>query len=107
MSLAKRWKDADQDTFIAAMICDPFVKIAPFRNLSRYFAPLMISSLMQRLWKRFFPTEPVPPSLHGQVMSYLNNTGEFEMLPGAINTLLDARSQEVRLSLTTIYMHLI
>lgn len=52
-SLEKRWKKADQEVFIAAVILNPFFRLEAFKS-TQTFSISSISHLMHRLWLRFF-----------------------------------------------------
>jgi hypothetical protein len=56
-SIEKRWAKTDQDSFLAAVILNPYLRLQPFKPGCRYSAPAGVYELMTRLWKRFFPME--------------------------------------------------
>ncbi|KAI5998190.1 hypothetical protein EDD15DRAFT_2162292, partial [Pisolithus albus] len=74
-SLEKRWKNCDQDVYIAAVVLNPIYKIAPFAkipqlNLAGIFA------LICKLWTRFFGSSP-PHELFMELQDYLGNKGTY------------------------------
>ena len=93
-SLEKRWANADQDIFIAAVVLNPFFKHAPFKGLSR-FQPTNIHSLFIMLWNRFFPEDRAPVTLHQNVLDYLRETGDFMTLQTTKMACLGISEQKV------------
>jgi len=93
-SLEKRWANADQDVFIAAVILNPFFKHAPFKPLSR-FQPASIYNLFAILWNRFFSEQAAPLSLYKNVLDYLRETGDFMTLRVSVMTCLKLSEQQV------------
>ncbi|TBU60358.1 hypothetical protein BD310DRAFT_975881, partial [Dichomitus squalens] len=48
--------------------------------------------ILSRLWRRFYPDEPVPGSLFTEIQEYFDNTGNFESL----HMTMDAISSQAR-----------
>jgi hypothetical protein len=94
-SLEKRWRNTDQDIFIAAVILNPFFKHKPFKPLNR-FRPTCIYQLFITLWNRFFPEEVAPTvNLYRNVIDYLRETGDFSPLRMSVMACLTISEQEV------------
>ena len=94
-SLEKRWSNADQDVFIAAVILNPFFKHRPFKPLHR-FRPASIYQLFLKLWTRFFPEEAAPiATLYENVIDYMKETGDFVALSSSVMACLDMSERKV------------
>lgn len=93
--LKKRWLNTDQDTFIAAVVLNPFFKHRPFKPLQR-FRPASIYELFITLWTRFFPNEDPPlVALYQNVIDYMRETGDFMMLQTSVTACLHISVQKV------------
>lgn len=57
-SIEKRWTKTDQDSFLAAVILNPYIRQRLFKNGSPYSTIASVFNLFVRLWKRFFDREP-------------------------------------------------
>lgn len=75
-SLDKRWAKADQSVFIAAVVLHPGLMISPFRK-EGWNTRAGLYTVFGDLHKRFFPDDPIPPSLSQDIKDYLDNRGEF------------------------------
>ncbi|KAF9028151.1 hypothetical protein BDZ89DRAFT_951619 [Hymenopellis radicata] len=75
-SLESRWKNADQEIFIAALILNPFYRTAPFNTLS-CFNNASVTRLLIALYKRLYKVAP-PADFHSTLTSYLHGTGLFK-----------------------------
>ncbi|KAJ2977735.1 hypothetical protein NUW54_g11382 [Trametes sanguinea] len=93
-SLEMRWGKADQDVFIAAVLLNPFLKVAPFHRVSQIFSTAAIYSLLERLWKRFYPALPIPPSFYDTVTAYLRESGEFSGLSITREAMMNAAREK-------------
>ncbi|EJF60609.1 hypothetical protein DICSQDRAFT_62505 [Dichomitus squalens LYAD-421 SS1] len=91
-SLEMRWAKADQDVFIAAVVLNPWIKMRPFRPNMQLFTEAAFHVVLTRLWKRFYPDEPVPTSLFTEIQEYFDSTGNFESL----RTTMDAIESQAR-----------
>lgn len=78
LSIEKRWKKADQELFIAAVILNPFFRTTPFAPLP-FLNNAGVHALLGGLWTRFYSQSP-PPEFHGQLTEYLGGTGFFRNL---------------------------
>lgn len=79
-SLEKQWAACDKGVSIAAVILNPFIKIAPFKRCSDLVSLASIYGLFSGLWKRLFQTSEVPTDLYTDLRNYLSNKGEYEGL---------------------------
>lgn len=84
-SAERRWANCDQEVFIAAVIVNPFYKVAPFSKI-----PLTtragLATLFGRLWLRFYNTS-APLDLFTDLEKYLASSCEFaymEMYKSAV-----------------------
>ncbi len=75
-SLESRWKNADQEIFIAALILNPFYCTAPLNTLS-CFNNASVTRLLLALYKQLYKVDP-PPDFHSTLTSYLHGTGLFK-----------------------------
>ncbi|EJF56157.1 hypothetical protein DICSQDRAFT_72102, partial [Dichomitus squalens LYAD-421 SS1] len=91
-SLERRWAKADQDVFIAAVVLNPWLKMRPFQPNMQLFTEAAFHVILSRLWRRFYPDEPVPGSLFTEIQEYFDNTGNFESL----HMTMDAISSQAR-----------
>ncbi|EKM49170.1 uncharacterized protein PHACADRAFT_201944 [Phanerochaete carnosa HHB-10118-sp] len=75
-AIEARWKKADQDAFIAALILNPFHKTRPLQPLFS-FSVGGVYALLSCLWEHFY-TVPVPVTdLLEDVQEYLMKSGHF------------------------------
>jgi hypothetical protein len=77
-SLEKRWSNADQDVFIAAVLLNPIHKAAPFVKSSKFTAAA-IYSLFYRLWTHFY-RESIPAKFFQELKHYFEESGQYENL---------------------------
>ena len=84
-SIDQRWKKSDQEVFIAAVVLNPYIKTAPFRQLP-FLTNAGLLALFKRLWLRFFTTE-APLELHRNLQNYMNSSGAFQDLSSYAETL--------------------
>ena len=82
-SIEKRWANADQGPFIAAVILNPLLRTAPFYSHPS-FSLANIHLLMRSLFTRFFPNDP-SPWLFDSLSDYLEMRGEFLSMEDIIN----------------------
>ncbi|KAJ3497528.1 hypothetical protein NLJ89_g10338 [Agrocybe chaxingu] len=85
-SIELRWKKSDQDVFIAAVILNPFIKVAPFRRDPGIVSFASINNLLSHLWTRFFGEAP-PESLSDEIHAYFDGTPPFKLLQGTCERL--------------------
>lgn len=78
-SIEQRWKKADQEVFIAAVLLNPFFRSAPFAPLE-VLNNAGIHALFDRLWRRFFRDSHPPADFHLHVSDYLRKEGFFTNL---------------------------
>lgn len=86
-SIEKRWAKADQDVFVAAVLLNPFVKVAAFAARVPFLTRAGVLELMKRLYRRFFSvTESATQldqhllQLNSNLEDYLNGTGICESM---------------------------
>jgi len=82
-SIKKRWKNSDQEPFIAAVLLNPQLKISTFRPHSS-FSLANIHQLFQSLFLRFFPDE-TQPWLFDSISEYLEGKGDFSSMEAIIH----------------------
>ncbi|KJA26430.1 hypothetical protein HYPSUDRAFT_120776, partial [Hypholoma sublateritium FD-334 SS-4] len=77
-SIEKRWQKTDQEVFVAAVILNPFYRLAPFgTRLNNADVALIIV----RLWQRFNKSRDVPsPEFLSQLQDYLTLKNMFSGL---------------------------
>ncbi|KAI0349577.1 hypothetical protein OH77DRAFT_1414734 [Trametes cingulata] len=95
-SLEMRWSKADQDVFIAAVLLNPYVRMRPFHRLAHIFSPAAIYALFDRLWQRFYPSEPVPATFYNSVTNYLQEREEFAGLSLTKSAIENAAKAQVQ-----------
>ena len=87
-SAEKRWKAADQDIFLAAIILHPGLKLCPLNP--EIFSYADIYMLFTHVYLCLFPdTITAPSALKEDVKAYLDNTGRFKGLAHLYITRLD------------------
>lgn len=83
-SLEMRWKKADQETFVASVLVNPFYRAEPFAA-STFMNIAGICSLLTRVWKRLNNTSDPPPTEFAEhVSNFLQGRGYFIDLPTQI-----------------------
>jgi hypothetical protein len=92
-SIEKRWNNSDQPPFIAAIILNPLLKIAPFSSHS-FLTLASIHQLLRSLFVRFFPGEE-PPWLFTDVSEYLEGKGNFSPMEDIISEVRKGRAPDV------------
>ncbi|KZT10484.1 uncharacterized protein LAESUDRAFT_711646 [Laetiporus sulphureus 93-53] len=78
-SIESCWSKADQEVFIAAVILNPFYKIAPFACIN-IFTNAGITMLIRWLWLHFFKSEVPLIQLGSELLEYLGSTGSYESM---------------------------
>lgn len=81
-SIETRWKNSDQDVFIAAVILNPLYRRRPFRKQVA-FNNASITALITKLWRRFMKkpdTVNPPDELLDDLDHWLKGTGMFATL---------------------------
>ena len=105
-SIERRWKSCDQDAYIAAVVLNPLLKMAPLSTNSPSTTPSAIWAIIQRLWKRFYQ-EDAPLTLFGELSDYLNGRNRYAQLEQWATNAANLAKMQVRqyllLSLTHIY----
>ncbi|KAI5980379.1 hypothetical protein EDC04DRAFT_2553755, partial [Pisolithus marmoratus] len=74
-SLERRWRNCDQDVYIAAVVLNPVYKTAPFAKISQLNLA-GVFALICKLWTRFFGSSP-PDELFTELQDYLGNKGAY------------------------------
>jgi hypothetical protein len=92
-SLEKRWANADQDVFIAAVLLNPIHKAAPFVKSTKFTA-VAIYSLFSRLWTRFY-NESIPDKFFHELKDYFEESGQYEDLKVWIPALRQRATEQV------------
>lgn len=92
-SLEKRWANADQDIFIAAVFLNPIYKAAPFMK-SANFTVAAIYSLFSRLWTRFYD-ESIPSTFFFELKDYFDESGQYGHLQKLIPILQERAMEQV------------
>jgi hypothetical protein len=107
-SIESRWSKAEQDVFIAAVILNPTLKLAPFNttNRTRIFSLASILALCSRLYTRFYGG-PEPAELHSNLRDYFDNQGIFVDLPSYMDTIIKEATAKVSLTSLKITRELI
>lgn len=91
-SIERRWKSCDQDVYIAAILLNPLLKMAPFARIP-LTAPVNLWAIIKHLWKRFYNKDP-PFTLFTELTSYLLGKDRYSgLLEWANNIKLAADSQ--------------
>jgi hypothetical protein len=85
-SAERRWSRCDQEVFIAAVIINPFYRVAPFNNIS-LTTRAGLAALFTRLWLRFYGGD-VPVELLTDLERYLDSSGDFAYMDLYKNSLL-------------------
>ena len=78
-SIERRWKSCDQDAYIAAIVLNPLLKMAPLSTNSPWTTPSAIWTIIQRLWKRFYKQD-APLTLFGELADYLHGRNRYAQL---------------------------
>ncbi|KAF7794103.1 hypothetical protein EIP86_005233, partial [Pleurotus ostreatoroseus] len=78
-AIEARWEKVDQDVFIGAVILNPFHRTRPFKPL-QIFTVGGTFTLLERLWKRFFPRQELPISFWREVKDYLSQADDFTQM---------------------------
>lgn len=98
-SIERRWKNGDQDVYIAAIILHPLLKTAPFAKIP-LVAPANIWILIQRLWKRFYKAD-APTEIFSELDEYLNNKNMYAALSEWSEQI--RRNAEIKVSRRILY----
>ncbi|KIJ14387.1 hypothetical protein PAXINDRAFT_40906, partial [Paxillus involutus ATCC 200175] len=85
-SAERRWSHCDQEVFIAAVIINPFYRVAPFNNIS-LTTRAGLAALFTRLWLRFYGGN-IPVELLTDLERYLVSSGDFTYMDTYKNSLL-------------------
>ena len=75
-SLEKRWAAANQDSFIAAVILNPFLRGKCFSRANAVLTPIGLCNMLKRLHLRIFRCE-VDSQFQSAFMDYYNSRAEF------------------------------
>ncbi|KIJ19530.1 hypothetical protein PAXINDRAFT_68982, partial [Paxillus involutus ATCC 200175] len=86
-SAERHWSRCDQEVFIAAVIINPFYRVAPFNNIS-LTTRAGLAALFTRLWLRFYGGDDVPVELLTDLEWYLDSSGNFAYMDLYKNSLL-------------------
>jgi len=93
-SLETRWGKSDQEIFIAAVLVNPFFRMAPFAALP-VFSKARIRLLFTKLYRRFFNTPP-PTEFIARTYDFLDGKGFFDGLDGQVKYELETALNEVK-----------
>jgi len=115
-SVEKRWKEADQEVFIAAVLLNPFFRSLPFAPIN-ILVRANVFTLLERLFRRLFPKEDYDFAFHDDVTAFFAGTHHFGSLQQRCKTLLsqaqrfkqqpELRSPEVRCSFSAENAHVL
>jgi len=75
-SLEKRWAAADQETFIAAVVLNPFLHGRCFSRANAMLTPIGLCNMLKRLHLRIFRCD-VDAEFQSAFMDYYNGRAEF------------------------------
>ena len=107
-AIEARWRKADQEVFIVAIILNPFHKTRPFKPIQQTTLGA-IYAMLDRLWRQFFSNsqgnaEAPPPELWTELNDYLHNRGRFQELDANVRA-LKLRADAAVSGYITISMH--
>lgn len=92
-SLETRWKKADQDIFIAAVILNPLYRLKAFAPLPA-LTRAGVTILIERLWQRFYPGQTANDLLQ-ELRDYLDDKGRYSGLTLYVNTACEEAERKV------------
>lgn len=75
-SIQKRWLKTDQDSFILAVILNPYIPTTLFKKSNTYATSAGVYGLVRRLWARFFPRRH-DSDLFDAALQYYDKEGIF------------------------------
>lgn len=101
-SLERRWAVSDQETFISAVILNPFYQCTPFAA-HPFLNNAGIHTLFGHLWTRFYGTGPVA-DFHTEITEYLTHTGRYANLKSHCNRMREEASRKVCSMLSSIVL---
>jgi len=102
-SIEKRWKNSDQEPFIAAVLLNPLLKVSPFHPHTA-FSLANIHQLFRSLFIRFFPDEH-PPWLFDSISEYIEGKGEFSSMEDIIHEAKKASQVSTEFQIYAPYSH--
>ncbi|KAF8157696.1 hypothetical protein BJ912DRAFT_866740, partial [Pholiota molesta] len=96
-SIEQRWEKTDQQVFIAAVILNPFTRLAPFGKL---FNNADVIEIISRLWQRFNRTQDLPTAIFlEQLSDYLTENDKFSPLRTATTMRIERTRAEKAVSM--------
>ena len=75
-SLLKRWLQMDQDTFISAVIMNPYIRVKSFAHGHPQLSPIGLYNITKRTFVRMFQSDP-DLDFYNAFFDYLLDTKEF------------------------------
>lgn len=75
-SLSKRWLQMDQDTFISAVIMNPYIRAKYFARGHSQLSPIGLYTIARRTYVRMFQSDP-DLDFYNTFFDYLLDTKEF------------------------------
>jgi hypothetical protein len=75
-SLERRWKNADQDLFISALLLNPFIRDKIFTGSRIELSRVGLYNIVKRVAERILRVT-TDADFHSALMDYLNNSTEF------------------------------
>ncbi|THU88733.1 hypothetical protein K435DRAFT_556512, partial [Dendrothele bispora CBS 962.96] len=76
-SLEKRWKKADRDVFVLAIVFNPYIRKKAFNKSSRLSAVAGLRNIAVRTFKRFYQDEEPNLEFRSSFSDYLNEIGKW------------------------------
>jgi len=83
-SVEKRWREVDQEVFIAAVIANPRYRFRPFARIDQLHRN-GICALFERLFKRFFKRMPTS-TFYAEISAYLDGNGTYHGIDRALES---------------------
>ena len=106
-SLELRWKKADQELFIGAVLVNPFYRAEPFAP-THYMNIAGITSLLTRVWQRMNNERNVPPGeFPAHIEDFLLGKGYYQDIRTQItNEALHAQQVQFLLNIGELILHI-
>lgn len=92
-SLEKRWKKADQEVFLAAIMVNPFYQMAPFKPLARFMQANVVAMLTRVYCQLFWDNPPAEFGEH--IVNFFDKKGYFRNLTMQITDALSVAVKKV------------
>jgi hypothetical protein len=100
-SINKRWLKSDQDSFLLAVILNPYIRTSLFKRTFTFATPSGVYSLVKRMWTRFFPKK-YDAFLFEAVGDYCRREGAFSDDDMHLEDRLEAAESQVSMSHTDL-----